>query len=302
MIIAEASKNIDTFMQTLGRIHRTGQVTELPGQPKGSNLPIFSLLMTNAPAEIRVASVLAKKLASLNANVTASAKGDVSFDVPDVINEVGDVVVFEHMMSEMMNENDLFTKLDVKEPEGEGVSMDFAKKVTGRVALLPLEEQHAFWDDVTRKYDERINELDRTNSNPLLASTLDLDAVVEESVKIFEGEESDNPFAQPAYLETADVRKKIDLMSPADIDSEIKESLGEKTPGNWSADSINEIEKMRNDYIAERKPKLKEATAAKMEESTHDRMRAITAAHRSVLSWSCCVCHRQLADRCGPCL
>jgi hypothetical protein len=57
MIILQAAKNIDTFMQMLGRVHRTGQV--IP--------PKYTLLMSNAPAENRPGAVLVKKMASLNA-------------------------------------------------------------------------------------------------------------------------------------------------------------------------------------------------------------------------------------------
>ena len=62
MIIGQPAKNIDTFMQMLGRVHRTGQVVP----------PSYTLLLSNRPpAENRPAAVLVKKLASLNANVTA---------------------------------------------------------------------------------------------------------------------------------------------------------------------------------------------------------------------------------------
>ncbi|MEL6334318.1 MAG: strawberry notch C-terminal domain-containing protein, partial [Cyanobacteria bacterium J06626_26] len=46
MIVAQASRDINTFMQTLGRIHRTGQV----------ELPNYKLLTTDLPAEKRPAA------------------------------------------------------------------------------------------------------------------------------------------------------------------------------------------------------------------------------------------------------
>jgi hypothetical protein len=62
MMIAQAEGNIDTHMQMLGRVHRTGQVV----------VPTYSQLVADIPAEKRPAAVLAKKMASLNANTTAS--------------------------------------------------------------------------------------------------------------------------------------------------------------------------------------------------------------------------------------
>ena len=74
MIIVQAEANIDTHMQMLGRVNRTGQVV----------LPRYSQLVADVPAEKRPASVLAKKMASLNANTTASRTSAVTAkDVPD---------------------------------------------------------------------------------------------------------------------------------------------------------------------------------------------------------------------------
>ena len=65
MIIAQAHRNVDVFMQMLGRVNRTGQVSK----------PRYTQMGIDVPAEKRPMAVLAKKLASLNANTTANAKG-----------------------------------------------------------------------------------------------------------------------------------------------------------------------------------------------------------------------------------
>jgi hypothetical protein len=67
MIVAQPERNIDTHMQLLGRVHRTGQVV----------LPRYTQLVADIPSEKRPAAVLAKKMASLNANTTA-ARGSSS--------------------------------------------------------------------------------------------------------------------------------------------------------------------------------------------------------------------------------
>lgn len=217
MVIAQAAKNIDEFMQMLGRIHRTGQV----------NLPKYTLLMSDAPAENRPAAVLTKKLASLNANVTGASSGAVGFEASDILNKVGDEVVSEYVS----DNRDLNTKL------GEPVHFtmsgrvenqdDIARKVTGRVALLTVAEQEQFWDDITSLYDNKIEELDALGNNPLTAKTLPLQAKTLEKFPISEGnEESANPFEHPSYLEKISAKQQGKPFKSAEVETRLRLNLG----------------------------------------------------------------------------
>ncbi|HOR26861.1 MAG TPA: strawberry notch C-terminal domain-containing protein [Candidatus Sumerlaeota bacterium] len=167
MIIAQADRNIDTFMQTLGRVHRTGQVVA----------PSYRLLLTDLPLELRPASVLVKKLASLNANVTAESRGAVGFDVPDVMNVVGDQVAYELLAGDHELADALGLDPDeVKPVEGEpgrGI-----QKVTGRAALLPLNEQANLWRQLGEGFEQTLENLRAIGQNPLRAETLDLQAKI----------------------------------------------------------------------------------------------------------------------------
>lgn len=226
MIIAQADKNIDTFMQMLGRIHRTGQIAEHPGQPKGSNLPRYTLLMSNVPAETRPASVLKKKLASLNANVTADAEGSVSFDVPDIFNSVGDRIVAEYLVEHPELNNAL-------EPDGlveikrDGTPRPFpgvASKASGRMAMRPIQEQQDFWSAVEQAFNDEIANLNALGKNPLQAAKLDLGAEVLERVKIFDGDpNADSPFLQPAFAERMRVKKQGEPHKPAEIQKALQD-------------------------------------------------------------------------------
>ena len=97
MIIAEADPNIDTHMQMLGRVHRTGQV--IP--------PAYTHLSADIPAEVRPTAVLMRKMASLNANTTGAAKSRFSSDAVDFMNKYGDQVV----ASVMSDEPDVWARL-----------------------------------------------------------------------------------------------------------------------------------------------------------------------------------------------
>lgn len=238
MIIAQAAKNIDEFMQMLGRIHRTGQV----------ELPKFTLLMTNAPAETRPASVLVKKLSSLNANVTASSKGAVSFEAPDIINQIGNKVVGEYMGDHPELNEALDKPVDFNKNGTPRIQENTARRVTGRMALMSVAEQQKFWDDIIEAYNEEVAELDRLHKNPLKAGNVPLEATTLESFELFEGDrESDSPFRQPGFLEKIRAKKLGEPYKPEEIQAKLAEFYGEEpTPAvvkRWIKERSEEVAK-----------------------------------------------------------
>lgn len=243
MIIAQADKNIDTFMQMLGRINRTGQVEQHEGQGKGSNLPRYTLLMTNVPAEIRPSSVLIKKLSSLNANVTADSKGSVSFDAPDILNKVGDRVVAEYIADNPALNHALGDLVEVNADGAPRVSPDIARKVSGRMAMRPIPEQKAFWDSVTETYAEEIEQLNKLGKNPLAATRMDLGARILERVEIFAGDKTaDSPFLQPAYADRVRVKKQGEPMTPDEIKKAINKFYDIRAKRKRGSDPFGDME------------------------------------------------------------
>lgn len=197
MLIAQAELNIDTFMQLLYRIDRTGQVVK----------PSYSQVVANIPAEKRPAAVLQKKMASLNANTTA-AKGSAyqAKDVPDFMNDYGDEVVAQVMEDNPEIHRQLGKPLKDAE-SGEGLSRKGAiRKVTGRIPLLKMAEQERIYDVIEEEYAELIQRLDAMGENDLDAKTLDLQAKSLSKVEVFEGKGT-SPFAKGAYAETMDIRR-----------------------------------------------------------------------------------------------
>lgn len=193
MIIAQAESNIDVFMQTLGRVFRTGQVVP----------PTYQLIMSDLPAEKRPAAVLAKKMSSLNANTTASKESDTSFkNIPDFLNKYGDRVA-----KQVMDENpELSKKLGspVKE-DGE----DAMRKVTGRIPLLPVKEQEQLYALLESEYNDLIAQLEAMSGTGLEAKSLPLDARLLDEVEIVPAKDvgKDTPFAGAARIGTYDVKK-----------------------------------------------------------------------------------------------
>lgn len=262
MIIAQAAKNIDEFMQMLGRVHRTGQVVP----------PRYTLLMTDAPAENRPAAVLLKKLASLNANVTASSKGSVTFDVPDIVNQVGDAVTYMWLADNPgMNER-LSKPAPVDEKGNMRLIKDLTARVSGRVVMMPVEEQIKFWDDVLGAYEQRIQELNQMNANPLTAQNLDMDAKTVERFAIAEGTEgSESPFQEPAFLEKLDakvlqksftseqVKKAVGIFYGEEINSNLNELAA-----NWANNSVKKLMDDGTKYAQERLAQFKAEDAEKL--------------------------------------
>jgi len=170
MIVGQAERNVNDFMQTLGRAHRTGQVVP----------PRISLLMGDTPDEKRPAALLERKMSSLNANTTADKNaGFDTSQIPDFFNQYGDAVV-EQVLSEYPEIN---AKLDypiMVNPDGIA-SLDDATegaiaKVTGRLPLLSVDEQEAFYSILEDEYTSFVKQQKALGNNILEAEAIDLDA------------------------------------------------------------------------------------------------------------------------------
>lgn len=191
MIIAQAEKNIDTHMQMLGRVHRTGQV--IP--------PRYTQMVADIPAELRPAAVLGKKMASLNANTTASRSSAVtSKDTPDFLNKYGDEVA----ASLMESDPDLHILLarPLKESErSDGLEREDAmRKVTGRIPLLPIAQQEKVYELLIDEYNDALQQAEAMGENALEAKTLDLQAETTKTQDLVPGS-GDSVFEQAAKLE-----------------------------------------------------------------------------------------------------
>jgi len=160
LLIAQAERNINDFMQLLGRVHRTAQV----------KLPKFSLIFSDLPAEKRPGAVLCKKLASLNANTTSHRQNTgIKLDgVTDFMNQYGDAAAFEVMTSQPMLHEALGQPLKDFE-----VINNALAKVTGRIPLLPtIDEQEWVYDLIEEQYNNILDAYSSIEGNGLEASLL----------------------------------------------------------------------------------------------------------------------------------
>jgi hypothetical protein len=215
MIVVQPEKDINNFMQMLGRIHRTGQVT----------LPKFTLLMADIPAEKRPAAVLLKKMASLNANTTAARKSGINLDsIPDFLNEYGSQVAADILS----NNPDLNYRL--ASPLGSEDQVDIENligKVTGRIPLLPLAEQEAFYQRLEKEYQELVERQEAMGESILEANSLDLDAKTTARMEAIPANlGSNSPFTSAVYLEIVDAKTPRKPLTTLEVANVCRNSLG----------------------------------------------------------------------------
>lgn len=267
MIIAQPLGDINDYMQMIGRIDRTGQVHR--GYYINLSLPV--------PAELRFNMMLATKLKSLNANTTTDQEGNAgSVEAPDFLNKYGSQVVIEYLR----DHPEVFEKLLDKDFKLGGKNSrvttaedlesyvpgeDDAQRVTGRIALLPVAEQEAFYNEIAERYNALIKYLDETGENTLKISTLPLRAKTLARKVGTEGRDPNgsNPFAQNSYVE----RVEVDVLKKpmkADEIRKVRESLsGGKEESARVRELLDRVEEQRKQRIAaenERYERKKEKT------------------------------------------
>lgn len=279
MIIAQAEKNIDTHMQMLGRVHRTGQV-----QP-----PEYDQLVADVPAEKRPAAVLAKKMASLNANTTASRGGALmAEDVPDFLNQYGDEVA-ARVMADMPE-----IHLALGEPLDGEDHVDAMRKVTGRIPLLPIEDQEMVYEVLEGEYRALLEQKEAAGESALEAKTLDLDAQVKSRRQVVAPTGENSPFADGVYVEVADVKRIGKPHPTAKVLEMVAESLGIPA-SDLSADNMEPAKRAgreaaermhgetRNDFYAYRRALLDDLEGDKARAATEKKLDGQFARFQSFL-------------------
>ena len=218
MIIAQPSPDIVDFMQLLGRIHRTNQ----------KHLPSYSILVSDAPAERRIAARLSNKLRSLSANTSANDKSSVGVDTVDFMNKHGSRVAFE-----MLNEEpDLAARMNITPPGDQDGNYEptdgsLINKLLNRSILLPYDVQNELVENLSARYLEEIASLNDVGLNDNEIAHKNLDAVAKGTPIVLTPDQGGGtPFDAPSKYEVLDVKRDIKPKTPAEIDADLRKSLG----------------------------------------------------------------------------
>lgn len=235
MFILQPDLNIDVFMQTLGRVFRTGQVVP----------PKYEFILSDMPSERRPAAVLGKKMASLNANTTASAKGTQSFDnIPDFLNVYGDQAAFEILTEDRALDQRLGNIL------GDGEKYDnLVAKLTGRIPLLRMAEQADVYDRLQSVYQGIVDMATATGTNVLDVKSKPLDAKVVRRAEFTPQEATGSPFGEASELCECDVK----VLGKPFTSAEVKQHI---LDGKAAAVSVEELAERKRAYEKERLKKM----------------------------------------------
>ncbi|MEM9165250.1 MAG: strawberry notch C-terminal domain-containing protein, partial [Cyanobacteria bacterium P01_F01_bin.4] len=247
MIVAQAERDINQVMQMLGRANRFGQVIE----------PRFTLLMSDLPAEKRLGALLAKKMASLNANTTASRDSDLSVtNVVDFMNVYGEAVVTEILD----DDPELQARLGYPTENLQGSSeIELISRVTGRIPLLPIDEQEQLYSLIESETLDLIAQKQAMGENVLAAEQLDLDARTIARMEVIPDDSGiRNEFVGPVYLEVVDAKIPVKPLTQLQVINAVRDKLGLEAVRSAKAHDFDQAEAIASAQAQQTTARLKQ--------------------------------------------
>jgi C-terminal domain on Strawberry notch homologue len=231
MIVAQVERDVNLVMQMLGRINRFGQV----------NKPSFTLLMSDLPAEKRLGALLAKKMAELNANVTAARESEFSIaNVVDFMNVYGEEVVTDILEEDIELQAKLGSPLNGTLEDSE---IAVIKRVTGRIPLLPIREQEELYMLIESETQDLIAQKEAMGESVLQADQLDLDARTIAQMEVIPDESKvQTEFTGPVRLEIVDAKVPTKPMTQLQVINAVRESLNLQPVTEVSEHDFEEVD------------------------------------------------------------
>lgn len=263
MIVAQASKDINVTMQMFGRVNRVGQV----------EVPSYTLLMSDLPAEKRPGAILSRKMAGLNANVTASRETDISIkNVVDFMNVYGEEVVTE-LLNEMPELNH---KLDDPLSKISSDSeIELLCRVTGRIPLLPIEEQEEVYQLLESEYIDFVAQKEAMGENLLEAGQLDLDArTIARMEAIPDRSPVKTEFTGPVYLEVVDAKADRKPLTQLEVINVLRQTL--------NLDPIKDIQQHDRTAIEELTTQQADKTILETKDATQKHLESLIHPSRNL--------------------
>lgn len=265
----QAHREINTHVQLKGRVNREGQVHK----------PRYVHFVPNIPAAERPAAVLEAKLQSLNANTTANKDGLLKSGGENILNAIGDRAAATVMENNPAIHYRFGNPL---KPASGGRGYDpegAARKITGRLVMLPVAEQRRLYKELSKEYKAEYERAKAFGTLKEEATVLDLDARLIGRAKLEGSIKSTSAFGGPVFVNQMNVAN-LDRPFPwARVQAMLNESFGldEKSPlqvlqaqGRDHAKALGErmierFEKYRTAAVEKATGKRKEQTAARLD-------------------------------------
>ena len=240
MLVLQPELDINKEVQKRGRINRTGQILK----------PVYDYVSSCIPAENRLMMMLRKKLKSLDANTTSNQKqSDNILQVDDFLNKYGDKIVTEYLQ-EMPDLNEMLgDPLELKNDNKDGSILEnAASKVSGRVAILTVEEQEKFYTDILERYDDYVKYLKQADKYDLEVQELDLKAETTDTQVVIQGKEGKSVFSENTVLETC----QINVLKKPFTTDELKNILSENLNNRSGKEIQTEVLEQAKSFYAKR--------------------------------------------------
>ncbi|MEA5425395.1 strawberry notch C-terminal domain-containing protein [Arcicella lustrica] len=226
MIVLQSELDINTEVQKLGRIKRTGEILK----------PMYDYVTSSIPAEKRLMMMLQKKLKSLDANTASNQRNSESIlKSADFLNKYGDEVVTQYLEENKAINARIGYPIPKNEKDTDTeVQVNAAQKVTGRIALLKCSDQDKFYNDVLELYRSAIEIKLESGDYDLEVEIVDLQAKVLDRKIIVEGKGGKSPFSTSTYVERCDVRELKKPYSADELQKNITRQLEGLSPEKYA--------------------------------------------------------------------
>lgn len=215
LVMSQAHSDINQVIQLFGRVHRFGQV----------QTPEITVVVSDLPAERRIAAVLADRMARLNANTTANRDSSLSIiSASHFFSEYGEAAI-ETILDDYPEYNN---KLEYpRDVYSNGDSeLELISRVTGRMPLMSIEDQEALYELIDSEVAALIDQDRLMGRNPLAAGQLDLDARTLARVELVPPTKLGNPFGGAVYAELVDTKAPVQPMTQLEAINTVRQVIG----------------------------------------------------------------------------
>jgi hypothetical protein len=244
MFILQNDLDVNVVVQIQGRVFRSDQL----------NKPIFNNVLSVLPAEKRLAMMNAKKLKSLYANTSSNQKSSKTItEAVDFLNKYGDEVVLQYLIENPDINNMMGKPVDLSKdsPDKDGI----AHKITGKIAVLPIETQEQFYNEISERYEQLLEYMNDTGTNDLEVTSEPLNAVTLKRELAIQGKGGISVFGDDTHIEEVEV----DVLKKPLLKKEIDEILAKELNGISSID-------YKNNMIAQMKKSVDDVTNKRLAE------------------------------------
>ena len=259
MLIHQFELDINTVVQILGRINRTGQVV----------LPEYHYITSDIPMEKRMLTMLKAKLKTLDANTTGSQKTrDDALKSPDFLNKYGDTVALSWIRENKALMPDLGYPNHSRIRSESGSSSYILntdktgaiRQLTGRAGLLFVKDQERLFKELLERYAHQIQLEKQQGTYDLEIEFLQLDAEIKKRFLYKKGIGGQSAFGNDTVREQSTVNNLNRPFTRQQVESRLTKALQGQPPTYVQQQLLAAINTRYPEIIAKRKAVMDKKT------------------------------------------